>query len=232
MGVATIQFMSKALGRRVTYTAIVPEMGAAEGPYKLLYMLHGKSDDHRGWLYYSNLERYVRSLPFLVVLPDGATSFWMNAGARERYEDFVIEDLDGHVRKTFRVAPGKAAIGGLSMGGYGAMRYGLRYPDKFGSVWAHSSAFFTSEAFAEVGFANEDADLRAIVLASDPQSFGDISFDCGRDDFLIEQNRAFHRFLTEQGIAHNYYEHDGAHTWEYWDTHVREALDQHVRVLG
>ncbi len=230
MNVATIQLMSKALGRRVTYTALLPEAG--DGPFKLLYMLHGKSDDHRGWLYYSNLERHARGLSFVVVLPDGGVSFWMNADQRERYEDFVIDDLDAHVRRTFHIAPGKAAIGGLSMGGYGAMRYALKYPERFGSVWAHSSAFFPRETFVELGFTNEDADLRDIVDAQDPSAFGTISFDCGRDDYLIEHNRSFHAFLNERGIKHNYYEHEGAHTWDYWDLHVQEALKQHVSVLG
>jgi len=229
VAVATIQFMSKALGRRVTYTALLPETG--EGPYKLVYMLHGKSDDHRAWLYYSNLERYARSLPLVVVMPDGGTSFWMNAGERERYEDFVIQDLDEHVRRTFHIAKGKVGIGGLSMGGYGAMRYALRYPERFGSVWSHSGAFLTKEEFAERGFASEDADIRVLAEQCDPDALGIISFDCGREDFLIEHNRSLHRLFEELGIKHNYYEHEGAHTWEYWDLHVREALAQHVQVL-
>ena len=59
-----------------------------------------------------------------------------------------------------------------------------------------------------------------------------LSFDCGTEDFLLEENRAFHTFLESIDLPHHYAEHPGAHTWEYWDAHVVTALAQHAEVLG
>jgi S-formylglutathione hydrolase FrmB len=59
-----------------------------------------------------------------------------------------------------------------------------------------------------------------------------ISFDCGVDDRLIDSNREFDEHLTRIGLSHQYAEHPGDHTWDYWDLHVREALAQHAKVFG
>lgn len=236
MNTAVVTMRSKALGRHVSYSAIIPDANdAGPGPYAVLYQLHGASDDHSAWVNRSNLARHVARVPMIVILPDGALSFWMNLGARERYEDFMMQDLPLHVANTYNVRPGKAAIGGLSMGGFGSLRLALKYPDRFASVWAHSSAVFTREElssrFQSVGEV-ADADLYSLAASAAGQELPVISFDCGTEDRLISHNREFHRHLERLGISHAYTEHSGAHTWDYWDLHVKEALNQHVRLLG
>jgi len=172
----------------------------------------------------------------LVVLPDGGLSFWLNYSAHERYEDFLIQDLPEHLHRTFPVRAGKAAIGGLSMGGFGALRLALKYPDRFASVWAHSGALWPAEVIAQrfggVLADPKEADIYHLVEQVDPSRLPAIAFDCGTEDFLIEQNRQFHSFLEARGIPHIYKEHPGGHTWDYWDAHVREALAFHVQHLG
>lgn len=237
MNLATVQFRSKALGRHVTYSVILPDGEVWEkwSDFPVLYQLHGRSDDHTAWLNMSNLVIHAREVPFIIVLPDGSVSFWSDYSPRERYEAFVIEDLDEHVRRTFPVRPGKAAIGGLSMGGYGAMALGLKHPDRFASIWSHSSAFYDAERFRS--FENPPSDPEALDIfriaerAKEAKELPVIGLDCGRDDFLIEENRRFHKHLEDLGIPHTYKEHEGAHTWDYWDLHVREALRQHQSVL-
>src|SRR5438045_1301872 len=135
--VATVRFPSAALDRQVTYSVILPEQGV--GPFPVLYQLHGRTDDHRAWLECSNLVRHVASLPLIVVLPDGETSFYADIHPLQRFERFLVDDLPAHVRRTFHAREGKAAIGGLSMGGYGAIRLGLSHPERFASIFAHSS---------------------------------------------------------------------------------------------
>jgi poly(3-hydroxybutyrate) depolymerase len=82
MTVATVQFMSKALWREATYTAILPHKEAVgPGPYPVLYQFHGGNQSHTSWLYGSRLVHCVRNLPFIVILPDGAQSRWANGGA-------------------------------------------------------------------------------------------------------------------------------------------------------
>lgn len=245
MNVGTMQFFSQSLGRHVTYTVILPDPATAgPGPYPVLYQLHGRSDDHTAWVRYSNLVRHVAGLPFIVALPDGGVSFWLNCGPTQRYEDFMIHDLSEHLAQAFHVRPGKAAIGGLSMGGFGALRLGLKYSERFASVWGHSSAVWDTGELKQMSnlidelrteFSETDVYGLAAQVAKERDGgaeFPIITFDCGTEDFLIEQNRRFHRHLDELGIPHTYKEHPGAHTWEYWDEHVKEALLQHKRALG
>lgn len=241
-----IQFFSKALGRHVTYTVFLPDVATSgEGPYPVLVQLHGMSDNHTAWMNRSNLMRYVHGLPLIVVMPDGALSFWANYSAYEMYEDFINEDLWEHMRSVYNVRDGKWAIGGLSMGGFGALYNALRHPDRFCSVWAHSSACLDEKGFIEAqaqrrlklpeDVANVDlfmsAQTAVSTRATDVSSMR-VTFDCGTEDFLIEPNRHFHRHLDEIGLSHTYIEYPGAHSWDYWDTHIKEALVQHAEALG
>jgi S-formylglutathione hydrolase FrmB len=154
----------------------------------------------------------------------------------------------GLVDRTFPVRAERAgrAIGGLSMGGYGAVKLGLKHHEMFASVNSHSGAVGflrgdlkkhkdLSPEFARI-FGEEPAggpeDPFAIVERIDHGRIPAMRIDCGVDDFLIEQNRDFHKFLDERRIAHEYQEFPGSHNWAYWDEHVRQALDFHVRNLG
>lgn len=238
MNTAVVQMRSRALGRHVSYSAILPDAAeAGPGPYRILYQLHGLSDDHSAWISRSNLARHVAKLPLVVVLPDGGVSFWMNLSPRERYEDFLMHDLPQHLANTFNVVTDVAAIGGLSMGGFGSLRLAMRYPERFASVWAHSAAVWTRAELEErrgwISLADlPDSDIYALASEACGKKLPVISFDCGTEDQLIAQNRRFHRHLTALGIRHTYHEHAGAHTWDYWDNHVKEGLAQHVQVLG
>jgi putative tributyrin esterase len=214
--VVTVECHSAALERAVTYTALVPDRGTP--PFGVLYQLHGASDDHRAWLYKSNLLRVVEGLPLLVVMPSGENSYWVDA-----WEKLVVDDLAAHVARTFRVRDGRAAIGGLSMGGYGAIRLGLKYPDRYASIFAHSSRLRPS---------GDDYDVEVIAARADRATLPALAFDCGVDDHLIADSRRFHARLDALGVPHHYAEHAGAHTWDYWDRHVADAIAHHVRVLG
>jgi S-formylglutathione hydrolase FrmB len=235
VNLATLKFYSEALRRHVTYTAILPAQPA--GPAPVLLQLHGFSDDHTAWAACSNLIRHAESYPFLIVLPDGGTSFYLNLNPLAHYEDFLMQDLWGHVNATFRVRPGPWAVGGLSMGGYGALRLGMKYPERFASVWAHSSAFLPPDmlsAFCGVPFDVADADIYGLAaeFARRDGARPVISFDCGTEDHLLEANRSMHQHLDALGVVHGYSEHPGAHTWDYWDEHVQSALRQHASILG
>ena len=148
MNIATVQFMSESLWRQVTYTALLPdEKVVGAGPYPVLYQLHGGNQNHTAWLHSSNLVQYLQDLPFIVILPDGAQSRWANGGPPfTAYEDFLMEDLADHIRDTFPATSGKWAIGGNSMGGFGAVRLGLKYPQCFCSIWSHSGGFPTADS--------------------------------------------------------------------------------------
>ena len=215
--VVTVECHSAALDRAVTYTALVPQAGTP--PFAVLYQLHGASDDHRAWLEKSNLLRLRRR----------AAARGGDAVGREQLHVGAVGEAGrrrhpgGTSSARFACGPGRAAIGGLSMGGYGAIRLGLLYPHRYASIFAHSSRLAESADDHDVGVVAERLE-RATMPA--------LAFDCGVDDHLIDDSRRFHARLDALGVPHQYREHPGAHTWEYWDEHVREALAWHVRVLG
>ena len=238
MSTAKVQFFSDALGKWTSYNVILPDAG--EGPFPVLMQLHGLTDDAEAWIHLSNLVRHVTGLPLVVVLPDGGTSGyvnWKDSGRlhKARYEDLLMRDIPAHLARAFNVSDSPWAIGGLSMGGYGAMRLGLKYPDRFCSIYAHSSAFHLHEMLdpALVERPVEDASVfhlaDALAVRDDIPA---IAFDCGTEDRLIDTNRRFHEHLQTLNIAHHYAEFPGGHEWDYWDLHVREALAQHAQVLG
>jgi putative tributyrin esterase len=234
MSVATVELFSAALQRTTTYTAIVPDVG--EPPFAVLYLLHGHDDDHRAWLYKSSLVRHAAGLPLLIVMPSGENSYYVGA-----HEALVADELPAHVARTFRVREGRAAIGGLSMGGYGAIRLGLKYPERYASIYAHSSRLpardeLPSLPWAESGGDDPDAlddlDVDALATRVDAATVPKLFFDCGTEDYLLPDNQRFHARLHALEVPHKYREHPGAHTWDYWDRHVVDALAHHREVLG
>lgn len=238
MNVARVEFFSEALKQHVSYNAILPSNGA--GPFPVLLQLHGYTDDHNAWLYRSNLVRHAEPYPFIIVLPNGGTSFYLNLKSAgrfglRRYEDFIIQDLYRHVIDTFHARASPWAIGGLSMGGFGSMRLGLKHADRFASIWSHSGAYDLRdrEGLSTEVEDPEDADVLTWVdRAAKRNSPPVVSFDCGTEDELLDENRLLDQRMTSAGLAHTYNEHPGGHTWDFWDEHVQEALAQHARVLG
>ena len=237
MSIVNVRFRSEALGKQTSFNVIHPDTGA--GPFPVLLQLHGYSDDSYSWLYGSNVTRHVAGYPLIVILPDGGTSRYLNLATHDRvglqrYEDLMIGDIPNEVARLFQVRPGKWAIGGLSMGGYGALRLGMKHPDRFASIWAHSAGLRPLDAaFLALLDDPDDANVqmwadRLAGKAHRPR----VSFDCGLDDDLLRYNRELDAYLTRIGLDHHYAEHPGAHTWDYWDDHVREALRQHAEVLG
>ena len=238
MAVGTITLYSEALERPIPYTIFLPNpRKAGVGPYVVLLQLHGMHDDHNSWLHKSNLLRYTEKLPLIVVMPDGGNFFYGNPGLYLNYENYIVNDLYSHINSTYRVRQdAQWAIGGLSMGGYGALRLGLKYPQLFGSVFGHSSACLSKDELknwdAFPKHLIPDMDIFALASRVDKTTLPRISFDCGTDDGLLGQNRRFHAHLEKLGIAHAYAEFAGGHTWDYWDQHVQTALVQHSTILG
>ncbi len=237
MSIGKMEFYSPAMGQHVTYTVILPDAG--EGPFPVLMQLHGLTDSHAGWVQYSNIARHAAGYPMVIVFPDGGTGAYLDWIGHERigkrnYESLIATDITNHVVRNFNVTDGPWAIGGLSMGGYGSMRLGLKYADRYKSIWSHSSKFEWEGITESRMFADpEDTDVRfharnVAAMADKPV----ITFDCGTEDQLLEENRRFHAYLDEIGLEHTYNEHPGGHEWDYWDTHVQAALAQHARVLG
>jgi putative tributyrin esterase len=239
MPLGEMQFYSPSLFREATFGVYLPS-AEFEPPYPALLQLHGAGDSHASWFERSMLPEYLQRYPFIVVTPAGDLSFWTNFGLKGRgtaYEDYLLQDLMPEVERLFPVRPGRWAIGGLSMGGYGAVRLGMLYPERFASIYAHSGAVWGTARWKErfAGISDEDlaaADIypyaeRAVQAPDRPA----LTFDCGLEDVLLPDNRAFHDHLKEIGYPHTYLEFPGGHTWDYWNQHVQEALARHAEVM-
>jgi len=245
--VAFIQahFWSQALLKQVAFYAIVPQTG--RGPFPVLYLLHGLSDDHTIWQRRTRIEIYAQEFPLIVVMPDGFRGFYTDHDQGPPYGRYMIEDVIGFAERLLP-AVGKRSgrcIGGLSMGGYGAMRLALAHPEMFAGAHSHSGALniavtrkrYPADEFYRIFGPNPRGtqhDLFALArrLKRRGTRWPKLYIDCGTEDQLISHNRAFHAFLDKLKIPHAYFEHPGGHNWDYWDLHIREALRFHARALG
>jgi S-formylglutathione hydrolase FrmB len=237
MAFCELKYFSNALGKATQANVILPQNGS--GPFPVLYLLHGLSDDYSGWQRRTSIERYVQDLPLIVVMPDGGRGFYCDAAEGFACETAIARDLVEYIDTIFHTKATRAgrALAGLSMGGYGAVKLALRFPDLFNSAVSHSGALgfghyplsgdepFAMEFRRVVGEEPEGGpnDLYELARARRTKRPA-LRIDCGTEDFLLEQNRAFHAHLQEIGYPHEYAEFPGDHTWGYWDEHVQEAI--------
>lgn len=253
MPLCEVHWSSTVLAKKVGTYVILPEPGVGEGPWPVYYLLHGLSDDYTVWQRRARVEWYVRSLPLIVVMPDGYRGFYTDNADGPAYAQHVAEELPEFVEKYFpaRRDRGGRCVGGLSMGGYGALRLALAWPGRYASANSHSGALLHGSRngprpdgpLSEPEFRRifgehpegTDHDLLALArraASSVASPMPKLLLDCGAEDFLIEDNRQFSAALKTMGVAHDYREFPGGHDWDYWDAHVREALAFHAAAMG
>jgi S-formylglutathione hydrolase FrmB len=255
MSVLALEWASSLLGKQTTTHILFPDSGTP--PFPTLYLLHGLGDDSSTWLRNSRLNVYLAGIPLIVVMPDGYRSFYTNHESGFRYAEHIGQELTAQIDRMLptRAERSGRAIGGLSMGGYGAMRVGLGYADRFCSIHSHSGALgwgtfdgdhrakllaargpaFTEELRLVFGETPTGTRHDLLVLAREARDSGmlpAIRLDCGTEDQLIDDNRKMAARLREARIDHEFHEFSGCHDWNYWDQHIRGALAFHLRQLG
>lgn len=259
MAILTTRYNSNCLGGFVSFTAVIPFEDFGEDflnpnpnpygrrePLKTLYLLHGITGDEKDWLYGTRIERYAIEHKIAVVMPDGDNNFYVNNCPTERWGEFIGRELVEVTRNLFPLSDKRedTYIGGLSMGGYGAIRNGLKYNDVFSKIVALSSALVTYD----VPYATEEAPMPWQKRSFYERVFGSLEqlvgsdmdperlyLDCknpvsifmaiGEDDFLKEYNRRYRRFLEEHQADVCYLEEPGDHEWDFWDRNIRRGMD-------
>lgn len=234
-----ITVKSPALHKRADITVFVPDVPVSELK-GMVILLHGVYGSHWAWTLKGGVHKTAEQLieekklpPMLLVMPsDGlfADGSGYVPHILEDYEKWIVEDVPGIVSELIAGRPLPLFITGLSMGGYGAMRLGAKYSDKFTAFSGHSSV-------TELGQLNqfvEDFDGLLSVVQTQESVLESIlqhkeilppfRFDCGSEDILIEPNRQLHEALIQHGIIHQYEEFRGGHEWPYWEEHVAKSL--------
>jgi S-formylglutathione hydrolase FrmB len=138
----------------------------------------------------------------------------------------------GCVRKLFEgnTSDAPVFIAGLSMGGYGALRMGAKYADRFHGISVHSAVTkvdelndFVREPVDLAGLTQEELDLLHWMRLN-REKLPPIRLDCGTEDHLYPANCAFHAELDREQIQHQFFANSGNHCWPYWEKHVADTL--------
>jgi S-formylglutathione hydrolase FrmB len=245
--VALIQcdFFAETLELSTSMTVILPQhtrtqiglTGAANGPAgaPVLYLLHGLSDDHTIWARHTSIERYVAPLGLAVVMPAVHRSFYADEAHGHAFWTFLSEELPHLVSSFFQVStrPEDTFVAGLSMGGYGALKWALRQPHRFAAAASLSGALDVAalvgerpELFARIfgGPPGAGDDLFAMVAAADMAALPPLHISCGTEDPLIEGNRLFVRAAKAAGARLTVDFRPGEHEWGFWDDEIQQVL--------
>lgn len=234
-----ITVKSPALRKRADITVFVPDVPVTELK-GMVILLHGVYGSHWAWTLKGGVHQTAERLinegslpPMLLVMPsDGlfADGSGYVPHVSEDYEKWIVEDTPNVVTEQLTGRPLPLFITGLSMGGYGALRLGAKYSDKFRAFSGHSSV----TELDQLRQFTEDFDGLLSVVQTQESALESIlkhkemlppfRFDCGRDDILIESNRQLHEALVLHGIDHQYKEFSGGHEWPYWEEHVVDSL--------
>lgn len=246
-----LNFFSESLGMHSTMQVILPQPSSDETnrpTYRTLYLLHGHSDDHTAWQRWTSIERYVEGMNMAVVMPNVHLSFYADMVHGGRYWTFISEEVPALVRRIFPFSPARADnfVAGLSMGGYGAFKLALAYPERFAAAASLSGAVEIRDVVAEEGEDRDEVWLAGMrnIFGADLKSVADSDNDlrtlarkaaqaeekprlfqcCGTEDFLYQNNVSFRDFLGTLPLDLTYEEGPGEHTWDYWDRMIQRTL--------
>ena len=254
-----VHFISQSLKRTVSVNAFIPADPGVGAPqreeklYKTLYLLHGYDGDHTHWMTNGRIKELSQHYELAVVMPSGENSFYVDIGRSGRlYSSFVGRELVEFTRRVFPLSRDRADtfIGGLSMGGYGALYNGLKYHDTFSHIIALSSGMLAEVAEAmsadpnRIGISRgyfedlaggdirllKESDKNLEVLAKQVLDRGgalpDLYIACGYNDVLVHSNRRFSQYLSSIGYPHVYEEGAGTHEWAFWNAFLPRGVDR------
>lgn len=259
MAYIQMNVMSEALMRTVNINVILPvdkiPFPGVPKPerkqFKTLYLLHGVFGSQVDWINGTNLQRWAEEKEVAVIMPAGENMFYLDQEkAHNFYGEFVGKELLELTRRSFPLSDKRedTFIGGLSMGGYGALRNGLKYWENFGYIAGLSCADITkdidkrtddvemfqeSRSYAESVFGDlskvkgSDKDIHWLIknLREQGVELPKIYLACGDDDFLLEANQALRDCFAENGYDLTYEQGPGAHEWDFWNRHIKKVLD-------
>ena len=259
--VQTVQFESTMVGRMLPYNVLLPidynQRASRTKRYPVLYLLHGLTGHYTNWLEHTHLADYAKPYELIIIMPEGNDGWYTDSASvpTDKYESYIVRELIPDVEKRFRVSTKRdgRAIAGLSMGGYGALKFGVKYSEMFAFAGSMSGALgaaswteadlrgfeFIWRTLAPI-FGHEDSPMRKAndvnklyreKPASRIAALPYVYLDCGTADPLLSSSRSLAAILLERKIPHEYRQLRGTHAWPYWDAQVQEVLRIAARKL-
>ncbi len=258
--IESLQFRSEILDTLINYSVYLPaNYSKTEKEYPVLYLLHGYTDDETIWIKWGWVDEAADQgilsgeiEEMVIVMPDAGLKWYLNQqDGKFNYEDMFIKELIPFIEKTYKVKSERKyrSIGGLSMGGYGALGYSMRHPDLFSTCIAYSAGLFPDDEIIAYSQANYDEyfwplygknvkgkerlsqhwnDNNPLKLA------GKISEEklksvywyitCGDDDDLLYGNSELNKTFRNRKVSHEYRVYNGKHNWNYWRKYIGEGL--------
>ena len=244
----------KSLQRRTSISVILPADNihflqdteeVVPQPYKTLYLLHGLYGSDDIFLANTSIQKFAEDHGIAIVIPCGENSFYVdNEKAHAYYGEYVGQELLDITRNIFPLSDKRedTYIAGFSMGGYGAIRNGLKYHENFSKIGMISPALITddivdfdddsnvlrSRGFYESIFGDldevEGSDMDPKYLIENCPDIPDIYIACGIDDFLFRKSADFYMYLRENGVDATFVGDEGEHTWEFCDKYIKEFI--------
>lgn len=244
------------MAREIPYRVVLPANYASNQKerFPVIYLLHGLTGHYDNWGSKTKIAEYLSPYQVIVIMPEGGDGWYTDSATQpnDRYETYITQELIPEIDKNFRTVADRQhrIVAGLSMGGYGAIKYGLKYPEMFGLVGSFSGALgaagWTETILAAAGIKSgaipksilsvygaddsqtrRENDIFRIVKEISPEKVKILPFiylDCGTEDFLIQNNRDFLALLNEKKIPHEFRELPGGHTWQYWEAQIQDFL--------
>ena len=242
--VETVRFQSKLVNTTLPYNVILPSDydTSRTTRYPVLFLLHGLTGHYNDWVQRTNVADYAADYRMIVVTPEGNDSWYT-----DKYESYILNELIPDVQQRYRTIEARygRSIAGLSMGGYGAIKFGLKSPSTFVFVASMSGAFGVTKfrenevpelwkeslkLFGPVGsetrLANDLFEILGKLTPARINSLPYFYFDCGTEDspLIFPYNRELAALMFEKKIPHEFRQMPGDHSWAYWDRQVQEIL--------
>ena len=249
--VDTVRFQSKLINATLPYNVILPTDydTSTTTRYPVLYLLHGLTGHYSDWIARTNVADYASAYRMIVIMPEGNDGWYTDSATviTDKYESYILKELMPDVQQRYRTIEARygRSIAGLSMGGYGAFKFGLKSPATFVFAGSMSGAFgvtrFTEKEIgknfgdsiklfgatgSETRLANDLFDILGKLTPARVPSLPYFYFDCGTEDsaLIFSYNRELAALMFDKKIPHEFRELPGDHSWAYWDRQVREIL--------
>lgn len=246
MAAATIDFTSKELKMNTLITVCFPDSvrmgGIPLSERKVLWLLHGLSDDGTSWMRYSRIDRYAMENNLVVVMPSADRSMYCDNVNGQNYFSFIAKELPEYLSLVFGLSRRREDnfIAGLSMGGMGAAKIALTYPENYAALGSFSGALHLSPLLALRSDSIKTEFPFMLSALSDPAASPlnptalldperdrnlKIYVACGLQDDLLPCSRLFQERAESLGIGGTYIFEEGTHSWDFWDKHIRLFID-------